>query len=125
MMATDWKRGALYTRSEIHRELGGGTQEFLPHVDGEIVCGCFTPDLNPDAPNEILPGNGPGIVRWATRFYEQRSPVPVFLKRDTNQWEYVGNWIAERLITDRSEIAKRQQRTSRTDISMILRLAEV
>jgi hypothetical protein len=124
-MPTEWKRGALYTRSEIHRELGGGIQEFFPHVDGKVVCGCFKSDLNPEAPNEILPGNGPEIVRWATRFYEQHSPIPVFLKRRTNQWEYVGNWIAESLTSDRSEIAKRQQRTSRADISMILNLTEV
>jgi hypothetical protein len=124
MKSSNWQRGFHYTRRQIHNELGGSIQEFLPHKNGSVVCGCFKPDLDPDAPYEVLPGNGPNIIHWANQFYEQRTAVPIFLKRGTNHWEYAGNWRANGIVTEPTEIAKREQRTGRTDISMILRLVE-
>ena len=55
--------GQAYTRPEIRAAAGGGLQDYLPPADGVVVCGCFNPDLNPDAPDVILPGFGPGIER--------------------------------------------------------------
>ena len=116
-------KGRHYTRPEICRELGGSTQKYLPHVRGRVVCGCFRLDLNPDAPGEILPGDSADIVKWATVFARQGDPVPTFLKRETNKWEYVGCWrVCAQRITDPSAIAERQRRTGRSDISMLLNL---
>ncbi|MBI3896099.1 MAG: hypothetical protein HY313_09230 [Acidobacteria bacterium] len=114
--------GEYYTRADIHNELGGGIQDFLPHVDGRVVCGCFTSDLNPNAPWEILPGNGPDIIHWAEVFRQQGNAIPVFLKREVNRWEYTGMWRAGEIIKNQQEIAEREQRTGRTDISMIVTL---
>src|SRR4051812_28910981 len=41
----------------------GGLQDYLPHINGRVVAGCFSKDLNPQAPNVILPGTGPEIER--------------------------------------------------------------
>jgi hypothetical protein len=65
---------------------------YLPHRGGFVVCGCFNPALNPTAPQIVLPGEGPEIERWAEVFADQSQFVPIFLKRDANRWEYVGDY---------------------------------
>jgi len=44
------KTGNQYSRRQIHDLLGGGIQSYLPHKNGQVVCGCFRKDLNPLAP---------------------------------------------------------------------------
>jgi hypothetical protein len=118
----EFHQGESYTRAEIHKALGGGVQDYLPHRDGQVVAACLSPQLNPDAPEVVLPGLGPEIQRWAERFAEQRESVPTFLKRGTNDWEYVGNYRVRRLATDPSEINEQRYATGRDDVSMVLYL---
>ena len=118
--------GRTYTRTEIHDALGGGVQDYLPHVDGVVVCGCFNPDLNPDAPDVVLPGFGPGIERWAEVFAGQRTAVPCFLKRATNAWEYVGEFRVRELSRSQAEIERWAAVAHRKrDVSMVLHMEEV
>ncbi|MGI8402479.1 MAG: DUF6697 family protein [Gemmatimonadaceae bacterium] len=112
--------GDYYSRAEIHSHLGGGMQEFLPHVDGRVVCGCFNPGLNPDAPDIVLPGFGVGIERWADVFARQRGYVPCFLKRDTSLWEYVGNYRVREQARETALIATHAQLADRDDVSSLL-----
>jgi hypothetical protein len=57
--------GQTYTRNEIHEAVGGSKQAYLPRKNGLVVCGAFTRELNPEAPNVILSGFGPGRMgRW-------------------------------------------------------------
>jgi hypothetical protein len=115
--------GTLYSRDEINAKLGGSKQKYLPHRSGHVVCGCFRRDLNPNAPDEVLPGNSDDIVHWAHVFSRQQQAVPIFIKRDISQWEYVGAWkVASTPIEDVGQIAVHSKRTGRADISMILRL---
>lgn len=86
-----FRRGEMYTRWEIHDQVGGALQSFLPTVDGRVVAACLRLDTNPDAPAVILPGTGPGIEGAAARLVAQRVAVPTFLKREVNRWEYVGS----------------------------------
>lgn len=118
-----------YTRDEISKKLGGSKQKYLPHCAGQVVCGCFRKDLNPKAPGEkpgarpeVLPGKSPDRIRWARVFAEQRYPVPIFIKESTNNWQYRGGWRVSCTIKDKCEIKLRAEETSRSDISMILRL---
>lgn len=60
--------GKAYSRKQIHDLLGGGTQDYIPHQDGKVVCGCFGRKLNPAAPVVILAGNGPRDYHWAKVF---------------------------------------------------------
>ncbi len=115
-------RGQMYTRLEIHAAVGGGTQDYLPHRDGEVVCACLNPSLNPGAPEIVLPGSGPGIEQWARVFANQMQFVPAFLKRGTGTWEYVGNYRVQRRSVDTAEIKKQSEASGRDDLSMVLRL---
>lgn len=113
-MATfPFEHGAVYTRLQIHDMLGGGVQSYLPRRDGRIVCGCFTPALNPTAPDVVLVGDRPHVIRDAKIFAEQQYPVPVFIKQATNRWKYVGNYIVERYTTDRAELLQLRKEARR------------
>jgi len=82
--------GSEYTRDEIHEHLGGSKQAYLPTVSGHVVAVCVKPDLNPRAPNVVLCGNGPIIASAGAALAEQHEPLPVFIKRATNRWEFQG-----------------------------------
>lgn len=116
--------GETYTRDEIHSRVGGGVQDYLPHRDGVVVCGCFNPDINPDAPDLVLVGTGPDIERWARVFGSQHAYVPVFLKQRTNEWEYVGDFRGRYLSDDRRAIERYKDRSGRDDITMLLFLEQ-
>ena len=119
-----FKLGAVYTRDQIHDRVGGDFQSYLPRRDGQVVCGCFSRELNPDAPNAVLPGFGPEIERWARIFAQQSSFIPVFLKARTNAWEYVGDFRVREL-SERSDVISRYAAESgRDDIAMVLYLEE-
>src|ERR1022692_3483438 len=81
-------RGQSCTRNEIAAEHGGGNVEYLPHVDGRVVCACVRPDYNPEAPRVILAGHDADVQHWAAVLCQQGSSIPVYLKRHTNDWEY-------------------------------------
>ncbi len=114
--------GKRYTREEIHDQLGGSLQSFLPHVDSRVVAACLRLDTNPDAPNVVLPGKGEVIERSARMLIEQGATIPVFLKRATAQWEFVGRYAVESFSTELAEITAQAKRSSRDDISCIIRL---
>ena len=82
--------GSEYTRDEIHENLGGSKQSYLPTVAGTVVAACLTPELNPRAPNIVLCGRGPVIAAAGAALAKQTQPVPVFVKRGTNRWEFRG-----------------------------------
>lgn len=115
-----FERGKIYTRSAIQRVVGGGLQDYLPHVNGEVVAGCFSTDLNPQAPNVILPGTGPEIERWARVFAEQRTAVPVFIKQRSNEWYCMGNFRCIRLADDPGTVEEHARRAERDDVTMVL-----
>jgi hypothetical protein len=117
--------GAAYTRIYISSVVGGETVPYLPEADGRIVCGCFIRKLNPNAPYEILPGNGSEILRKALLFRQQKEPVPVFLKKSPNNWVYVGMFRVTKWSEDPVLIAEKNRVAKRQDISMVLTLAAV
>jgi hypothetical protein len=118
--------GQRYARRVITQETQGNYQKYLPFHNGQVVCGLVRQDLNPDAPEEILPGDTDEIRHYAWVFARQDYPVPIFVKRQDRdkELEFVGNWkVAQFPITDPAEIKKRAERAGgRSDISMILRL---
>lgn len=82
--------GSEYTRDQIHGHLGGSKQSYLPTLSGQVVAACLRLELNPRAPNVVLCGKGPIIVSAGTALAKQHDPIPVFIKRGTNRWEYQG-----------------------------------
>ena len=117
-----FERGKTYKRQEISAVLGGGVQDYLPHSEGRVTYGAFSLDLNPQAPRVILPGNGPEIVKWALVFADQREPVPVFVKKRSNEWTYMGDYRCVRMVDDPAVIEAFAEKTGRDDISMVLYL---
>ena len=120
--------GQCLTRRDISALLGGNARAFLPRVNGgDVVAGCFDPEMNPRVPYEILVHNAPNAILNAQRFLEQSregirqadtrnlgsgilnssSAVPVFLRRAPNVWEYVGRYRAVRYIEDPDEVSVR------------------
>jgi hypothetical protein len=117
--------GRTYTRREIHKMFGGPVQEYLPHVNGRVVCGALKPSENPDAPEVILPAFGPMIEHWARVFAAQTDPVPIFLKQRSNAWEFVGLYCVRDLSTEPAVIEEHERRSQRSNISMVLFLERV
>lgn len=101
-----FKVGMFYTREYIHQILGGSTIAFLPMVDGMVVAGCFRRDWNFRAPEIIFIGIGPIRESSAEQFVNQGNFVPVFIKRDVNEWEYIGKYKAVNINNDPTEIRK-------------------
>jgi hypothetical protein len=120
--------GNKYTRDEIAAELGGSAREYLPRVNGKVVCACLRMDLNPDAPEIILAGFGPQIEESAAVLCKQRGEIPVFIKQEINEWEYVGDYEVEKSSTNAEEIKKQEIRSGRfgqEGISRIIYLKEI
>ncbi len=119
-----FRQGATYTRRQIHDAVGGDLQSYLPHVGGHVVAACLRLDKNPDAPKVILPGRGSRIERSAEQLVADRQPVPAFIKRDTDRWEYVGDYVAAGLTRGADEIAAEARRSGRDDISCVVHLSK-
>src|SRR5690348_18010128 len=66
-------KGRRYTWSEIVDETGadGLPPYYLLHRDGRVVAGCFTMELNPEAPLVVLAGKGQQVTRLADIFCAQ------------------------------------------------------
>ena len=112
-----------YTREDIHNEVGGSVQSFLPTVDGRVVCACLSKEMNPNAPNEILVGNKPRVVKSAEQFSKQSFAVPVFIKEASNEWIYQGDYIVKK-DTYRNEGIDDFDLAGREDIQIVLELEE-
>ena len=112
--------GNCYSRQEIHDKLGGGIQDYLPHVNRKVVCGCFRKDTNPGAPDVVLPGRGQDIMRWAKVFREQKNPIPIFLKQQINEWQYVGNYIVDHWSDDKQVVAVHEPISRKGRVTSVL-----
>jgi hypothetical protein len=60
--------------------------------------------LNKRAPLEIDAGDGPIVISGAKLFASGKYPVPVFLKRKGNSWEYVGDFKCTGYSTDKKDL---------------------
>lgn len=75
-----FETGKFYTWRDIRAEIGGdGKQWCLPTVNGRVVAGCFKRSLTTysDAPDIILPGNGPFIKEAARQFTARSKSVGI------------------------------------------------
>lgn len=116
------ERGKAYSRNEIHSLLGGGIQNYLPHVDGQVVCACLKGTMNPGIPDTVLVGQGVNVVRYAKVFASQKNYIPVFIKRGSNDWVYVGDYRVHSVSEDKEDVSRLAREALRNDVVMILRL---
>jgi hypothetical protein len=92
--------GSFYTLDEIRAVLGGETMSYLPQKGSRIVCGRFTVEMNPDAPEVILVGDPPKVQRKAQLLARQGGVLPVFLKSAPGRWQYHGLMEVVEYVTD-------------------------
>jgi hypothetical protein len=121
-----WNMGKTYKRNAIAAELGGSTIDFLPMVNGKVVCACLREELNPRAPKIILAGFGPQREKSAAILSKQLGEIPVFIKwENKTAWEYVGNFEVKGSSTNPKEIAERDDRKNHSEgISRVIYLRE-
>lgn len=116
-------RGGFYGWHQIGAVVGHEPHGYLTEVHGAIVCGCFVLDLNPDAPDIVLPGTRKDWIKKAHLFADQQTAIPIFLKGEGLPWEYVGDYAVESMTQNQAEIAIHQQRSGHEDIGMVLFLS--
>jgi hypothetical protein len=115
--------GACYSRQDIHDAIGGELETYLPQHDRRIVAGCFTPRLDPGAPEEVLVGNAPNVIAKAQLLAQQGGTIPVFLKRAQGAWEYVGRYrVARPPSSDPALLRQKEQYANREELVLILYL---
>lgn len=121
-----FKKSRLYTRDEIYSEVGGGSkQSYLPNKNGNVLCACLNQRENPSAPFIILAGKGPEIQRSSVMLCDQKGPIPVFVKRNVNEWEYMGMYEVERWAEKQADIDNYNRTAQRADITRIIFMKEV
>lgn len=75
-------------------EITAGGRDFIRTKDGKVLGVAIHLNLNPEAPNIVLVGRGEQRQHRARLYVTQATAVPAFVKRASNQWEYIGNYRA-------------------------------
>jgi hypothetical protein len=120
----DWVEGKLYTYDQVMGGLEGGRRQFyLPYRGRRVFGALLDPNLNPEAPEKILVGNRRDVPQAAILFWRQQTPVPTFVKKATNQWEFKGEYAVADII-EQNEAARlgRKCTPPRSTIAFGLRL---
>ncbi|HYA41558.1 MAG TPA: hypothetical protein VEF34_09660 [Syntrophobacteraceae bacterium] len=82
-------RDTPYTRKQIQTLVGGELPTYLPQKNQRILAGCFSVEMNPNAPREIFAGDRPKVRKKAELLARQPGNVfPVFIKEKQSDREY-------------------------------------
>lgn len=112
-----FKIGTKYSRKDINNEIGGETVSYLPQKNGQIICGCFTRELNTDVPLEVQVGIRPTVVAKAQLLERQSNKIiPVFVqdsKATGKKWVYQGLYEFIKLVRDKSTINAAAKKSGR------------
>lgn len=114
----------FYTRRQIHDEVGGDLEAYLPTKNGQVVCVCLTKKMNPTLPYNILVGDRPRVRRTAEILCAQCEPIPVFIKEAPNKWRYVGLYVVGHSSIFPEDIAPYAKLSGRSTITRIINLEE-
>jgi len=110
----------FYAWRELQPMLGFGPKGYLTRIGDKIVCGCFRMDLNPDAPEIVLPGGYWGWQASARLLASTGNSIPIFTKSEGLPWEYRGLYRATGTTKAGAEIEIHNARSKRTNVSMVL-----
>ena len=112
-----FKTGIPYTRTEIQKLIGGGEiQSYLPQRKGLILAGCFSAEMNPDAPSIIQAGKLPKVKAKAELLSRQPKTIfPVFLKAKMSSRDYLfqGYFKFKGITNTEAAIAEAELRSGR------------
>ena len=108
-----------YTAKEVAAKTAGGDSYI--RTRNNVVRGlAVTLDLNPEAPDIIIVGVGTRIKANAELFNETLTPVKIFIKRETDKWEYVGKYKVKHFSKSATDIEKYRKHRLSSDVSGIL-----
>ena len=112
----------ILTTPELAENLGGGDSYI--RTRNNVVKGlAITTELNPEAPEVIVVGNGVNIRKNARLFLEQQEYVPVYLKQAVNAWKLLGKYKADKYSQDPKTIEKHRQHRPAEKVDGILFLS--
>lgn len=112
----------IFTTSELAEKLAGGDSYI--RTKNNIVKGlAIKTELNPEAPEVIVVGNGVRIKENARLFLEQQEYVPVYLKQTVNAWKFLGKYKADKYSQDPKIIEKHRQHRPAEKVNGILFLS--
>ncbi len=113
--------GNLYSPKEQYEMHGGNQQQCAPIKEGRVLLLRLKPDHNSDAPY---------IADWEAsndrkvdqiREQTQQEPLPVYVRRRANEWEYMGRFRVTHVATDGPTLARRKERSGHK-VSYAIRL---
>lgn len=113
----EFRLAGHYTRKQISARLGGEQVSYLPKAKGKVVCGCFDPAHNPEAPTVILPGNTNAIIGRAETAVSPKRSIPIFLKKGPSDWEFVGFYRVMKFSRLEADYVERAKQAERVDVS--------
>jgi len=117
--------GKPYTRNQIHDLLGGDKSSYLPQRNKKIVCGCFSLEKNPQAPEIVLVEDKTKVIEKAKLLLAQDEAIPVFVKRFSSHWVYQGYFIVREYSDNKLEIEEMKKVSLRNNIIGVLHLEKV
>ncbi|WP_286049744.1 hypothetical protein [Rheinheimera sp. KL1] len=89
----------ILTTPQLAEKLAGG-DSYIRTKDNIVKGLAITIELNPEAPEIIVVGNGTRIRANARLLLEQQEYVPVYLKQTVNAWKFLGKYKADRYSQD-------------------------
>lgn len=104
--------GNLYSPREQYEMHGGNMQRCAPDKDGRVLLLRVKPRLNPDAPR-IIDWEGPNDP-WVRTIQEQDGTLPLYIFRDVNAWEYMGQFRVAHVATDAQTLSQRSRAVGKT-----------
>lgn len=98
-----WPR--FVTTPELAAITAGG-DDYIRTKRNEVKGLALRYNLNPDAPDAVVFGKGPRVQARAELLLRSGAIVPAYVKRQTNEWEYLGQYRATAIRRDESSIQK-------------------
>lgn len=107
------------SNKELSEKYAGG-DHFIRTKAGQVKVLAIRPDWNPRAPEIIVVGAGPRRERNTELLLNSGNAVPTYIKRDTDKWEYVGDYQATAYRTDTKTIEAHRDNRPRNEVAGIL-----
>lgn len=101
----------LLTTAELAQATAGG-DDYIRTKHKKVRGLAYDPKRNPHAPKvpgepgKIVFGIGPRRSGRARLFLESQVAAPTYVKRDTDAWEYIGEYRAVKILRDKATIEK-------------------
>ncbi|MBK7927446.1 MAG: hypothetical protein IPJ98_08130 [Bryobacterales bacterium] len=121
--------GRIYRWSDLKNRLQWDADQqggyYLLEKNGSIVCACLHEDKNPNAPEEIVVSRGPIQTRKAEMLARQSEPIPVFIQKAVDQWEYWGDYRFDRFEHELGRVHDRVPENRKQDAGRIMYMTPV